>query len=130
MKKFYKSLKEDAIDIINFQNKNDTINKGTENYTKSEKFVIFAKKSSYKSTRKIKTNDFHYIGKYGGTAYSIFNSKNNVPNEIPIVFYNGSNYDYHFVIKKLVKQFKREFNFLRKKYCKKTIPFQFNGKRN
>ena len=46
----------------------------------------------------------------------MFNLKNNVPNEIPIVFHNGSNYDYHFVIKKLVKQFKRKFNFLRKKY--------------
>ena len=47
MKKFYESLKEHAIDIINFQNKNDTINKGTENYTKSEKFVIFAKKKAH-----------------------------------------------------------------------------------
>ena len=28
-----------------------------------------------------------------------------VPKEIPIVFHNGSNYDYHFIIKKLVKQF-------------------------
>ena len=83
---------------------------------KVKNLLYLQKKSSYKSTRKIKTNNFHYIGKYGGTAYSMFNLKNNVPNEIPIVFHNGSNYDYHFVIKKLVKQFKREFNFLRKKY--------------
>ena len=31
------------------------------------------------------------------TSYVIL--RFNMPNEIPIVFHNGSNYDYHFVIK-------------------------------
>ena len=27
--------------------------------------------------------------------------KFNVPNEIPVAFHNGSNYDYHFILKQL-----------------------------
>ena len=29
--------------------------------------------------------------------------------EIPVVLHNGSNYDYHFIIKELVKEFEEEF---------------------
>ena len=36
----------------------------------------------------------------------------NVPNEIPVVFHNGSNYDYHFIIKKLVNEFEGQFDCL------------------
>ena len=32
--------------------------------------------------------------------------------KIPIVFHNGSKYDYHFVIKKLAEEFKGEFKWL------------------
>ena len=32
--------------------------------------------------------------------------KYGVPKKIPIVFDNGSNYDYHFIIKKLGGEFK------------------------
>ena len=38
----------------------------------------------------------------------------NEPNEIPVVFYNGSNYDYHFTIKELVIEFKGQFECLGK----------------
>ena len=34
------------------------------------------------------------------------------PKQIPIVFHNGSTYDYHFTIKELAKEFKREFKCL------------------
>ena len=37
----------------------------------------------------------HYTGKYRGAAHSICNLKFNKPNEIPVVFHNGSNYDYY-----------------------------------
>ena len=29
--------------------------------------------------------------------------------KIPIVFHNGSNYDYHFIIKELAEEFKTQF---------------------
>ena len=46
-----------------------------------------------------------YIGKYRDTEHSIFQLSFNVLNEIPVVFHNSSNDDYHFVIKKLAKEF-------------------------
>ena len=48
-----------------------------------------------KNYRKVKAQ-YHYTGKYRGAAHSICNLKYNTPKEIP----NGSNYDYHFIIKK------------------------------
>ena len=41
----------------------------------------------------------HYTREYRGAARSISNSKYSVPKKIPIVFHNGSNNDYHFIIK-------------------------------
>ena len=32
-----------------------------------------------------------------------------MPKSIPIVFHNGSNYDYHFTIKDLAEEFKKQF---------------------
>ena len=37
-----------------------------------------------------------------------------MPKEIPVVFHNGSTYDYHFIIKELAKQFEGEFECLDK----------------
>ena len=48
---------------------------------------------------------------------------------MPVVFHNGSNYDYSFVIKKLAKKVEGEFNCLKKKLKIKNI-FSFNNKRS
>ena len=45
----------------------------------------------------------HYTGKYRGAAHNICNLRYKIPKEITIVFHNGSTYDYHFIIKELVK---------------------------
>ena len=55
----------------------------------------------------------HFTGKYRGATYSICNLKYSIPKETPVVFHNGSNYDYHFIIKELAKEFEGEFNCLR-----------------
>ena len=55
---------------------------------------------------------FHYTGEYRGVVHSICNLKYSVPNKIPIVFHNGSNYDYHFIIKELAEEFKQRFTCL------------------
>ena len=39
-----------------------------------------------------------------------------MPNEIPVVFYNGSNYDYHFIIKELANEFEGQFECLGKNF--------------
>ena len=40
------------------------------------------------------------------------NLRYEVPKEIPIIFHNGSTYDYHFIIKELVKEFDGNFECL------------------
>ena len=66
------------------------------------------KKSEYKLYHKVRDH-CHYTGKFRGVAHNICNLRHNVPKEIPIVFHNGSTYDYHFVIKKLAEEFKSDF---------------------
>ena len=41
----------------------------------------------------------HFTNKYRGAAHSICNLKYSIPNKIPMVFHNGSNYNYHLIIK-------------------------------
>ena len=40
---------------------------------------------------------------YKGWAHSICNYRFIVPKDIPVIFQNGSNYDYRFIINKLAK---------------------------
>ena len=56
-------------------------------------------------------NHCHYTGQYRDSAQGICNLKYSVPKKIPIVFYNGSNYDYHFIIKGLAEEWE-EFTCL------------------
>ena len=48
-----------------------------------------------------------------------------IPREIPVVFHNGSTYDYHFIIKQLAKEFKGNFDCLgenTEKYITFSVP--------
>ena len=50
-----------------------------------------------------------------------------MPKKIPIFFHNRSNYNYHFIIKELSKQFKKQFTCLGEnieKYITFTIPIK------
>ena len=40
------------------------------------------------------------------------NLRYKIPKEIPVVFSNGSTYDYHFIIKELAKEFEGQFECL------------------
>ena len=47
--------------------------------------------------------------------------------EIPVLFHNGSTYDYHFIIKELAKEFGGEFECLREnteKYVTFSVPIK------
>ena len=61
-----------------------------------------------KNYRKIRDH-CNYTVKYRDATHSICNLEFNVPSEIPVVFHNGSNYDYHFIIKELANEFERQF---------------------
>ena len=82
-------------------------------YTCKEKFENkYLKDKKYRKAR----DHCHYTGQYRGAAHSICNLKNSAPKKIPIVFYNGSNYDYHFIKKELAEEFNKQFTCLRKKH--------------
>ena len=51
----------------------------------------------------------HYTGEYRGAVDNIYNLKYSVSKKVPIVFHNGSNYDYHFIIKELEEKLKTQF---------------------
>ena len=53
----------------------------------------------------------YYTGEYRGAAHSICNLDYSVHKKI-IAFHNGSNYDYHFIIKELAEEFKKQFTCL------------------
>ena len=70
----------------------------------------------------------HYTRKYRETAHTICNLKYSVSKRIPILFHNGFNYDYHFMI----KEFKEKFTYLREnteKYITFTVPIEKTVKR-
>ena len=78
---------------------------------KSRKFVTYVKKNLVliKIIKKVRDH-CHYTGKSRGAAHSICNLKHKTPKEIPAVFHNGSTYNYYFIIKQLVKEFKGHLN--------------------
>ena len=69
----------------------------------------------------------HYTREYRGDAHSICNLKYSIPKKIPIVFHNGSNYYYHFIIKELVEEFEKQFTCLEEN-TEKYIIFQYKRK--
>ena len=92
-----------------------------------KRYVIYAKKN-YKKQRKVRDH-CHYTGKYRSAAHEICNLRYKVPKEIPAVFHNGSTYDYHFIIKELVKEFDGNFECLgenTEKYITFLVPIKKN----
>ena len=54
----------------------------------------------------------HYTEKFRGATHNICNLRYKISKEIPVVFHNGSTYDYHFIIKELAKEFEGQFKCL------------------
>ena len=78
-----------------------------------QKICYICEQEFNKDYKKHKVRDHcHYTGKYRGAAHNICNLRYKIPKEIPVVFHNGSLYDYHFIIKELVKEFEGNFECL------------------
>ena len=104
-------LREHFTKIINYEKKKMVLLTTEEkvHYNK-QKICYICKKEFNNDKKNYKVRDHcHYTGKYRGAAHNICNLRYKVPKEIPIVFHNGSTYDYHFIIKELVKEFKGTF---------------------
>ena len=106
MKKFCLDLREHVTKVINYEKKEMTplAKKEEKNYNKQKVCHICRKEfntdDSDKKYHKVKDH-FHYTGKYRGAAHDICNLRYKTSKEIPVVFHNGSTYDYHFIIKSL-----------------------------
>ena len=69
----------------------------------------------------------HLTGKYRSAAHNICNLRYKITKEIPVVFHNGSKYDYHFITKELVNEFKGNFECLgenTEKYISFSVPLK------
>ena len=97
--------------VTNFKKKTvKLLTKEQKESCENAKFCFIWKKKKeienkyWKNKKYCKVRDHcHYTGEYRGATHSI-----SVPTKIPVVFHNGSNYDYHFIIKRLAEEFKKQ----------------------
>ena len=127
-----KDLREHATKIINYEKKEMIpLTKKEEKRHNMQEVCYICKKGFDTDDINKKYHKFrdhsHYIGKYRGAAHDICNLRYKIPKEIPVVFHNGSTYDYHFIIKELAEEFEGEFELLREnteKYITFSIPIK------
>ena len=132
MKNFCKDLREHATKTIKYEKKEmiPLTKEEEKNHNKQKVCYICRKEfntdNSYKKYQKVKDH-FYYTGKYRGAAHDICNLRYKTSKEIPIVFHNGSTYDYHFMIRELAEEFEGEFECLGKnteKYITFSVPIK------
>ena len=104
-------LKEHATKIINYEKKEMMRLTKEEKKIRREQKVCYICKKEFstdgdnKKYNKVRDH-CHYTGKYRGAAHNTCNLRNKTPKEIPVVFHNGSTYNYYFIIKELAEEFK------------------------
>ena len=74
--------------------------------TNNDNEIVFSKK--YHKVR----DHCHCTRKFRGAAHIICNLRYKSPKEIPVVFHNGSTYDYHFIINNPAKEFDGQLKWL------------------
>ena len=110
MKRFCKDLKDHATRIVDFKRKFVTP------LTKDEEDSYNKKNTCHicmKDLDNDKVKDYCYFtGKYRRAANNMCNLKYKIPKNIPVIFHNGSTYDYHFIIRELASEFDGNFECL------------------
>ena len=132
LKNFCLDFRKYTTKIINHEKKKMIpLTKEKEYKCEEQKFYYICRKplsANNKDTKYRKVKDHcHYTGKYRGAVHGICNLIYNIPREIPVVFYNGSTFDYHLIIKKLGEEFEGEFECLgenTKKYNTFSVPIK------
>ena len=131
MKRFCDDLKKHVTRITNYEMKpmDPLTEEEKESYKNQELYHICEKEfctNNNKEKRKIRDH-CHHTGKYRGAAHSKCNLNYKIVEEIPVLFHNGSVYDYHFIIKYLAREFKGNSECLgeiTEKYISFTVPFK------
>ena len=130
MKKFCEDLRIHATKIINYEKKKIIPLTTQEKINYNDQNVCYLCKKEFDTIDKknYKVRDHcHYTGKYRGAAHNICNLRYKVLKEIPVAFHNGSTYDYHLIIKNLVKEFEGNFDCLgenTEKYITFSVPLK------
>ena len=134
MRRFCKDLKDHATKIIDFMKKIITplTKEEKDNYNKENICHICKKEfnndTTESSSLELKVRDHcHFKGKYRGAAYNTYNLRYKIPKNIPVIFHNGSTYDYHFIIKELASEFEENFECLgenTEKYITFSVPIK------
>ena len=128
--KFCKDLREHATKIINYEKKDmiPLTKKEEGNYNNQNVCYICKNKIDKSDKKNHKVRDHcHYSGKYRGAAHNICNLRYKIPKEIPIIFHNGSTYDYYFIKRELVKELEGNFECLgenTEKYITFSVPIK------
>ena len=114
IKRFCDDLRDQAMEIIDYEWKKEIILTNEEKESHENQKVCYICEKEFSADKKNwKVRDHcHYTGKYRGAAQSSCNLTYKIPRNIPIVFHNGSTYDYNFIIKQLAKEFKGNFECL------------------
>ena len=103
MKNFCLDLREHVTKIMNYEKKElISFTKKRRKCIISKKFAIRVKKELVLMMEKKKNFKVH----------DICNLRYKILKENPVVFHNGSTYDYHFIIKELTEEFGGEFECL------------------
>ena len=131
MKRFCDDLKEHVTRITNYEMKpmDPLTEEEKESYKNQELCHICEKEfctDNIKEMRKVRDH-CHYTGKYRSAAHSKCNLNYKIVKEIPVLFHNGSVYDYHFIIKHLAREFEGNSECLgenTEKYISFTVPFK------
>ena len=144
LKRFCQDLQKHARSIIDFEKKDMIESTPEQQYRHDrEKYCFICRKPFSKDKDEDNNNDkgrnndkvrdhCHYTGKYRGTAHRISNVLYNTPSEIPVLFHNGSNYDYDFIIKALAEEFEGDFECLgeiKEKYITFSVPIKKKKKK-
>ena len=125
MKRFCKDLKNHATKIIDFKKKTmiPLTKEEEDNYNKENICYICKKEFNDDKVR----DHCHFTGKYRGAAHNTCNLRYKIPKNIPVIFHNGSTYDYHFIIKELDNEFEGNFECLgenTEKYITFSVPIK------
>ena len=105
MQKFVRAIKTMAMMIIDTKEKRSIRLTSEEEYSYNRsKYGHICKKrfSDEPNMYKVRYHCY-YTGKYRGAAHSKCSSNHKEEKEIPVVFHNGSTYDYHFIIKEIAQ---------------------------
>ena len=133
MKNFCLNLREHATKIMNYEKKEMIpLTKEEKDWHNNQKVCYICKKKfksgdNNKKCHKVRDH-WHYTEKYRDAAHNICN----LTYKIPVVFHNGSIYDYHFIIKELAEEFQGKFECLgetTEKYIPLLVPINYKTKK-